>query len=264
MTLAAAMLGGTAIVLWWPSGRWWARRRLGAATAPVPALSAGACGLVVGAAGMSLVPRVSGPAVLVGLTAAGVVLFVVRQVRRARVRARTSARRAEVGELLGLMTAELRAGALPHRLLAGLVVDFGFLAPAARAADLGGDVVAALRDASSTTGRELLGDLAGAWHVAERSGAPLADVMVRLEESARSGRDLAREVASGVAPARATGRLMAALPVLGLMLGSGMGGDPVAVLTTTWVGAACLLGGCALACAGIAWIERIADTVDAP
>lgn len=224
----------------------------------------GVAALAAGAAGVSLLPRLSGPGVLVGLTAAGVAVFLAHQVRRVRARARVAARRAEVGELLGLMTAELRAGALPHRMLVGLVTDFAFIASAARAAELGGDVAAQLHEASSVEGREVLRDLAGAWHVAERSGAPLADVMDRLEQSARAARDLAREVASGVAPARATGRLMAALPVLGLLLGSGMGGDPVSVLTTTWVGALCLSGGCALACAGVAWIERIADTVDTP
>ncbi len=264
MTMAAAMLGATAIALWWPSGRRWVRWRLGTAIPSAPRTSLALGVVLVGAVGVSLVPQVSGPGVLVGLTAAGVSTFIGLQLRRARARARIERRRGEVGELFGLMAAELRAGALPYRLLVGLVDDFGFMAPAARAVELGGDVPAALQEASTARGRESLRDLAGAWHVAERSGAPLADVMERLEQSARADRDLARDVASGVAPARATGRLMAALPVIGLVLGSGMGGDPVAVLTTTWVGALCLLGGCALACAGMAWIEHIADSVDEP
>lgn len=71
-----------------------------------------------------------------------------------------------------------------------------------------------------------------------------------------------REVQSGVAPARATGRLMAMLPVVGLALGSGMGSDPVALLTGTVPGGLCLAAGSACACAGVAWVNRIAATAE--
>jgi tight adherence protein B len=56
---------------------------------------------------------------------------------------------------------------------------------------------------------------------------------------------------------------MAVLPVLGLSLGAGMGADPVQVLTGTVVGAFCLAGGLALACVGVAWVDRIVASVDA-
>ena len=135
-----------------------------------------------------------------------------------------------MSEAIGLMSAELRAGILPQRVLAGLAPEFDFLAPARTRAELGGDVPAALRRGGRPTGAELLAELAGAWLVAERAGAPLARVLDRLEETARGDLEIEREVESGVAPARATGRLMAVLPVFGLALGSGMGGDPVAIL----------------------------------
>lgn len=209
-------------------------------------------------AGVPRLPQVSALRLALGGTVAAVAIFVVHQVRAARERERTAARRREAMEVVVLMGAELRAGALPGRMLSGLADDFAMLRPAARAAELGGDVAAALREAAQTPGHGLLRDLGGAWQVAERSGAPLAAVLTRLAEAARIEQDIAREAQAGVAPARATGRLMAVLPAFGLLLGSGMGGDPIAVLLGSWIGVCCLAAGCGLACLGLVWIERIA------
>lgn len=260
MTVAAGVLTLLAVRLRWPPGRTWVRARLdGRAPRPGP----GWLGLVgVGAVAVALprVPAATGPGLVLAATTAAVAWFVVGQVRGARSRAAVGRRRSEAVELVGLMAAELRAGALPQRMIGGLAGDFPVLAPAARVVDLGGDVAAALRDAARVPGLELLRDVAAAWQVSERSGAPLASVIDRVEQSARVEREIRREVEAGAAPARATARLMAALPAIGLLLGSGMGGDPVHVLTATWLGVGCLAAGCALACGGVAWIERIAAT----
>ncbi|MCL3817390.1 type II secretion system F family protein [Aeromicrobium wangtongii] len=263
MSVAAALLTATAVLLRWPSGGWRLRRRLGG-RAQIPRGWAMLAATAIAASALPLLPAVSGPRVVLAATAAGVIWFGAGQLRRSRRRDRMARLRSESIELVGLMAAELRAGVLPQRMLTGLAGDFEVVAAAARAAELGGDVPAVLREAATEPGHDLLRDLAGAWQVADRSGAPLAMVLDRLEQSARIDREIAREIESGVAPARATGRLMAALPVLGLMLGSGMGGDPVGVLTSTWIGVLCLAAGCALACAGIAWIEHIAASAAQP
>jgi tight adherence protein B len=264
VSVLAALLAGAAVLLRRPPGRWLTRRRLRTLTAarPVPWRAAVPVVSVVLVFG-GWVLGASGPHVVVGLTAWAVLLFAARQWRVERARRRRRSRRTEVSEAIGLMSAELRAGMLPQRVLVGLAPDFGFLAPAARAAGLGGDVPAALRMSADETGAELLTELAAAWLVAERSGAPLARVLDRLEETARGDLEMEREVESGLAPARATGRLMAVLPVFGLTLGSGLGGDPVAVLTGTLPGVLCLAAGCGLACAGVAWVERIASSAEA-
>lgn len=199
---------------------------------------------------------------LAALTVGGVAWFAVRQLRADRVRRRARAQRNAVAEALGLMAAELRAGILPHRVLSGLAPDFPFLVTASRAAELGGDVASALRRQSVAPGCELLSAVASAWMVAERAGAPLARALDRLESSARDDREIEREVESGVSPARATGRLMAVLPVVGLTMGSGMGADPISLLTGTVPGALCLAAGSACACAGVAWVNRIAATAE--
>lgn len=260
MTLVAATATYLAVLLWRPSGRWWVRHRLGAGGGSALAAWVVGPAVLIGVGGLSRLPPVSPPRIVLAATVAAVAVFGTRQVRAARERRRIMQRRGEIVELLVLMAAELRAGVLPGRTMTGMAGDFPMLLPAARAAELGGDVVSALRDAAVVPGQELLRELGGAWQVADRSGAPLADVLARLAEAARIERDIARESDAGVAPARATGRLMAVLPAVGLLLGAGMGGDPVAVLTGTWIGVLCLAGGCALACLGMAWIERIATS----
>lgn len=259
MRAVAALFTVLTVLMAKPGGGWLIRERLGIPRrwhirigALVPPLAmVGVLGVVL--AGLP-------PArLIVALTAGGVGLFALRQVRAERVRRRAQSQRHAVAEAIGLLAAELRAGVLPQRALAGLAPDFAFLASASRAAGLGGDVSAALRGESAAAGCEQLVDLSSAWFVAERSGAPLARVLDRLEVAARDDREIEREVQSGVAPARATGRLMAVLPVVGLLLGSGMGADPVELLTSTVPGALCLALGSAFACAGVAWVNRIAS-----
>jgi tight adherence protein B len=63
--------------------------------------------------------------------------------------------------------------------------------------------------------------------------------------------------AAEVAGPRLSGYLLAALPVLGLLLGTGMGADPVAVLVSTGLGQVLLVVGVGLSCAGLRWIARI-------
>ena len=262
MTLLAAVATVCAMVLARPSGVWLTHERLLIArqwsvrprSLVAPLVVASVVGVLM--AGLPLAR------LIVALTVGGVALFAVRQVRTERARRSAQQRRSAVAEVIGLMAAELRAGVLPQRVLTGLAPDFPFLAAAARAAELGGDVSAALRLEAGAPGHEQLAALSSAWLVAERAGAPLARVLDRLESSARDDREIEREVQSGVAPARATGRLMAVLPVVGLTLGSGMGADPITLLTSTVMGALCLAAGTACACAGVAWVNRIAAAAE--
>lgn len=262
MTQLAAVCCALAVVLARPAGVWLAHERLGVPRRwSVRPASLTTPFAVIAAIGV-LVAGLPPARLMVALTVAGVLWFAARQVRAERERGRAQARRVAVAEAVGLMAAELRAGVLPQRVLSGLSRDFTFLGAASRAAELGGDVSSALRVEAIQSGCEQLAALSGAWMVAERAGAPLAKVLDRLEASARDDREIEREVQSGVAPARATGRLMAVLPIVGLTLGSGMGADPVALLTGTVPGALCLAAGSACACAGVAWVNRIAAAAE--
>jgi tight adherence protein B len=71
-----------------------------------------------------------------------------------------------------------------------------------------------------------------------------------------------RQVSAGLAGARATARLLASLPILGLCLGYAVGARPLTFLTGTQVGWLCLAVGLALAGVGLFWVERLADACE--
>ncbi|GGM05347.1 type II secretion system F family protein [Nakamurella endophytica] len=99
--------------------------------------------------------------------------------------------------------------------------------------------------------------LTGAWVLAARHGVPWSRLVETtaddLEEAVRS-EDAARAQSAGP---RMSGYVLAVLPALGLLLGAGMGADPVHVLLRTPIGGVLLLAGTALTCAGLAWTARI-------
>ncbi|MEH0982076.1 hypothetical protein [Micromonospora sp. CPCC 205556] len=93
--------------------------------------------------------------------------------------------------------------------------------------------------------------------LADRTGAPLAELLERIEADARSlDRGLAAASAQA-AGARATALLLAALPLGGIGLGYGIGADPLSVLLHTPLGAACAVTAVGLQVVGLLWAERL-------
>lgn len=178
-------------------------------------------------------------------------------------RRRLVERRAATVELCTALAAELRAGALPGEALqrAATAVP-GVCDEAARVARLGGDVSAALVAASLRGGAAGLARLAAVWSVSQHAGAGLADGCERIADWLRDDEALRREVTAQLSGARASARLLAALPVLGILLGSAMGARPLDVLLGTPYGLACLALGSVLAALGLWWTERLARGVE--
>ncbi|MFY1673644.1 type II secretion system F family protein [Plantactinospora sp. WMMB334] len=93
--------------------------------------------------------------------------------------------------------------------------------------------------------------------LAEQTGAPLADLVERIEADARAmARGLAAAEAQA-AGARATAWLLAALPAGGIALGYGIGVDPLDILLHTSLGAGCAIGAVTLQLAGLLWAARL-------
>lgn len=135
------------------------------------------------------------------------------------------------------------------------------LQSAHQAAQLGLSVPETLREAASRSGEPALGtlwlDLAACLEVAERSGAPLADVLARyaMQRESQLDSDAARDTA--LAGPRATVRLLSWLPLLGLGVGYLIGVDPLAVLLGSAPGTAALCAGIVLMVAGRVWSGRL-------
>ncbi|MGC5031619.1 type II secretion system F family protein [Micromonospora sp. DT229] len=98
--------------------------------------------------------------------------------------------------------------------------------------------------------------------LAERTGAPLADLIERIEADARSADRGVAAAAAQAAGARATAWLLAALPLGGIGLGYGIGVDPLQVLLHTPIGAGCAAAAIALQVIGLLWADRLGTVAD--
>lgn len=255
-----AFLTACAVELWSPSGRRLAEFRLNLAQGTwrrptIPSWLPAVMAAVV------LVAVLDGPATVVALSGCGAMGVVVRQWRISHRRSRAERQRQDIVEALSFLVAELRAGAVPEVAIASVAREVPLLEPAARAAARGVEITPLLREVAAEPGCEALVHLGAGWQVAESSGAPLADALARVVDRVRDDVDVLRDVEAELAPARATARIMALLPIVGLGLGSGIGGDPIGVVLTTWPGSVSAGAGIALACLGVLWIERVAGSV---
>lgn len=202
---------------------------------------------------------------LVGSPTSGLGLGLLTTRARDTWRARSAAarRRGQVIELCTAISADLRAGAVPVDALQAAADSLpGLCDEVGRVAVLGGDTVAALRAAAVRPGAEGLRRLAAAWAVTELTGSGLADSCARVAAWLRDEESLRREVSAQLAGARASARLLSVLPLFGLALGSGIGGEPVGFLLGTPYGLACLVAGTALVLTGLWWTERLAHSVE--
>jgi tight adherence protein B len=213
--------------------------------------------VVLGAAG--LMPHGWVAPLLVVAPAAWATRILWRRRTAVRLAEANAARMAEVCDLLA---AELSAGRPPDDALREAAATWPVIGPVAEVSRLGGDVPEALREAALSPGAGGLRLLAAAWTVSRRTGGGLGAATRRVAEAVRREQATRRVVAGELASARATARLMACLPVVALLMGSGAGADPWAFLLRTPAGLGCLAAGLATGIAGLWWIEQIAREVD--
>ena len=103
---------------------------------------------------------------------------------------------------------------------------------------------------------------AAAWRLAQRTGAPLGDLLDAVCASLRDHRsDLAAVEASLAAP-RATVRILLVLPLAGIGLGQLVGAQPVDVLLTTAAGRTSGLLAGVLLVVGRLWMGRLVAQVE--
>lgn len=161
-----------------------------------------------------------------------------------------------------ILAGQLRAGKIPAAALSVAAGECEALKSVDSARQVGADVPAAMRRLAEEGGAGGLKQLAAAWQLCEHTGAPVAPAVLRVVDGLRASQATERTVNSELASARATGRLLACLPLLGIVLGYVAGGDPINFLVNNWVGNICLTVAIVLASLGLVWTEKLADGVE--
>jgi tight adherence protein B len=184
----------------------------------------------------------------------------------ARVRSRQHRARGRqaVREALAEVVADMRAGQPPARALSRALAERA-PCPAPRtyaASRWGGDVVESLQADSRSSGQPVLAAAAACWSVASAHGAGLADSLDRVVQQDRRAEEVRRQLEAHLAAPRATARMLALLPLLGLGLGIAVGGDPLGWLLRTAWGWGCLIVGLGLTVLGLAWAGRIVSRTE--
>ncbi|MFG1605543.1 hypothetical protein [Actinoplanes sp. NPDC049265] len=126
---------------------------------------------------------------------------------------------------------------------------------------LAGDLRAGLPPSAGRTvdlaDRRLAELTAAVWRLAERTGAPAADLVERIEDDARAADRATATAKAQAAGAQMTALLLAALPLAGIGLGYSIGADPLQVLLGTRVGAGCAVIAVMLQAGGLLWCDRL-------
>jgi tight adherence protein B len=227
------------------------RRWTGPVLTVLVAATAVVCGTVVAGA----------PGTVVAM-ATTITFFTGVRLTRLRRRGRVaSAARVEVAHACRVLAGQLRVGRIPAEALRVAAVDCPVLSPAAALLDLGSDPVPRWRHDAVLPGQNGLLVLARAWEVSTRTGSPLAPALERVSEALSEDVAIERLVFGEVSAARATSKIMAALPLCGIGIGYVIGGRPLHFLVSGPLGWACLLGGVLLAAAGVLWIDWLSRSV---
>ncbi|MFI6816758.1 type II secretion system F family protein [Nonomuraea sp. NPDC050328] len=190
------------------------------------------------------------------------------QAVQARLTRPSPARRADAWRTASLelcqgLCAELSAGLPPGDALTRAVAATAFPTPEAprlltAAARDGGEVARTLREIAPRTGGEGFHRLAACWEVSVTVGSGLSALVERVARSLRTAQAHRQDVAAQLAGPRATARMLAALPALGLLMALALGMDPFGFLLGSLPGLACLLLGLALDACGLWWTHRMA------
>ncbi|HEX7146086.1 MAG TPA: pilus assembly protein TadB [Actinomycetota bacterium] len=167
-------------------------------------------------------------------------------------------RQDEVARACAALAAQLRIGQVPSVALAGAAGDHPVLRESRDGQDLGGDVVRVWRSQARQPGHAGLLELARAWQVSGRTGAPMSASLDQVAAALAAEQDLRAVVAGELSAPRATGKVMAVLPGCGVGLGYLLGGEPIGWLLGGPLGWGCLLAGVVLASLGVLWIEALA------
>ncbi|MFF0770090.1 type II secretion system F family protein [Nonomuraea wenchangensis] len=180
---------------------------------------------------------------------------------------RTEAWRLASIELCQALSAELSTGRTPGEALtramsAITVPEPDLLRPVLAAARDGGDVPAALTNAAPPQGGEGLRQLAACWQVSITAGAGLAALTDRAAATLRTAQLHSQDVSAQLAGPRTTAKMLAVLPVLGLLMAATLNMHPLRFLLGSLPGVTCLATGIALNACGLWWTHHMSTEAE--
>lgn len=216
--------------------------------------------LVVGIISALGLVLIFAPSYVAWVAIAGVLgLTLAWELRMHRAEKTAIRRSTQVAHACRVIAAQLRIGQTPGAALSVAAQECDLLEECLTAQLIGGDVPQSLMHLGERPGCSGMSALGRAWRLCERSGSPLAPAAARVSQTVDADTRLRADIAAELAVPRATGRLLTALPALGIAMGFMSGGNPIAFLTTTMVGKVCLAGAVVLAYAGLVWTELLAS-----
>lgn len=158
------------------------------------------------------------------------------------------------------LASELRAGHPPEVALRNAGGEPCVWPTAISAARFGSDITQALRiDAEA---HSAITALAACWRVGSVSGSGLARTVEELARSGRASEETRVQLDAHLASARSSIRVLAALPFLGIAMGTILGATPLTWFGTSHIGFGALCGGLALTGIGLWWSRRITRSVE--
>jgi tight adherence protein B len=183
--------------------------------------------------------------------------------RRRRARARLQS---DLADFVALLAAPLRAGATPALAVVAVARS---MAPRSELRPLLVDLVQAepagwglsavwLEHAERLQSADLL-FVARAWHLTERTGAPLADALVSVEEVLRARQRARERVATAAAGPRSSMAVLVALPCAGPLVGLAFGIGPRSLYLSSAASLASGVLGLLLGALAWLWARRILD-----
>lgn len=195
----------------------------------------------------------AGAALAVALSAALIAAVVVDEFTAVAGRRRDAAGHRSVATALEVLAAELAAGSRESSALRAAADAGGpsarCLGTAARLGEIGADPATGFEGTFS--------GLAGAWRMRATCGTPLAQLVASVGDDVAARTERRRALDCALAGPRASGAMLASLPVLGVVLGAAMGARPLSFLFGAGRGSTILLVGVGLEVGGWCWIKLL-------
>jgi len=117
------------------------------------------------------------------------------------------------------------------------------------------DIATALELDGQAMNLDALVDVALIYRICTQTGAPMTESLARIISSVRDQQRRQRLLTQEIASTKASVIVLAALPLMGALMGIGLGINPVAWFLHSALGAACGFCGVALEVSGWFWVK---------